>query len=99
MLTDLRFAVRSLSRSPGFSAVIVATLAAYSYGSVVLTGVDEPQQIGRVQVSPSLFDVLGVQPALGRAFQAAEHAEPARSNPLAESPSRPESRGPPSRRP
>lgn len=140
MLKDIRFALRSLSRSPGFSAVIIATLAlgigvntaifslvngmllrplpfhdperlvtlwetapqlgieqdevgggtfadwrertesyealaAYSYGSVVLTGVDEPRQIGRVQVSPSLFGVLGVQPVLGRSFRATEELE------------------------
>ena len=140
MLRDIRFALRSLSQSPGFSAVVVATLAlgigvntaifslvngmllrplpfhepdrlvtlwetapqlgieqdqvsggnfadwrdrtesyralaAYNYGTVVLTGVDEPQQIARVEVSPSMFDVLGVQPVLGRAFEAGEGLE------------------------
>lgn len=35
---------------------------------LVLTGVPEPERLQAVAVSPSLFDVLGVHPAVGRSF-------------------------------
>jgi putative ABC transport system permease protein len=37
-----------------------------------LTGVDVPEQLQMVLTTPSLFEVLGVQPALGRGFRAEE---------------------------
>ncbi len=135
MLQDIRFAFRSLARTPGFTAVIILTLAlgmgvntaifsvlngvlfrpldydepdrvmtlwesspqlgidqeqvagdtyrdwrdqarsfesmaAYRYGGHILSDVDEPERISTVAVSPSLFRVLGVVPALGRTFTA-----------------------------
>ncbi|MBI4502606.1 MAG: ABC transporter permease [Gemmatimonadetes bacterium] len=41
-----------------------------------LTGVGDPRELEAVQVSPSLFTVLGVRPMLGRVFSAAEEQEP-----------------------
>jgi len=40
-----------------------------------LTGLDAPEQLSVVVTTPSLFDVLGVQPSLGRAFRAEEGVE------------------------
>ena len=40
-----------------------------------LTGLDTPEQLSVVRASPSLFDVLGVQPALGRGFRVEEGVE------------------------
>ena len=40
--------------------------------SVVLTGEGDPEQVGALRVSSSFFDVLGVQPMLGRGFLADE---------------------------
>lgn len=52
-------------RSQSFS-----DMAAYSAwpNSVVLTGVNEPRMLKTGRVSGNVFDVLGVQPALGRAM-------------------------------
>lgn len=50
-------------------------LAAMQTISMALTGSGEPEQIDSMRVSASLFDVLGVQPALGRAFFAGEDQE------------------------
>ncbi len=36
---------------------------------VNLTGRGEPERIGAVRVSSDFFDVLGVQPIVGRSFQ------------------------------
>ncbi len=43
-------------------------LAAYQTSGRVLTGFEEPEQLAGATVSPSVFAVVGVQPALGRAF-------------------------------
>ena len=40
-----------------------------------LTGVDVPEQLQMVLATPSLFDVLGVQPMLGRGFRPEEGAD------------------------
>jgi putative ABC transport system permease protein len=43
-------------------------LAAYEGENYRLTNVPEPQRVSAAQVSCNYFDVLGVQPAMGRAF-------------------------------
>jgi predicted permease len=47
-------------------------LAAYRTVEFELSGVDQPERITAAKISASLMDVLGVSPALGRAFTAAE---------------------------
>lgn len=56
-------------RSSSFDA-----LAAYSFDTYVLGGSDVPVQLSGARVSPSVFDVVGVRPALGRAFLEEEAA-------------------------
>jgi len=51
-------------RATSFSA-----LGAYNFDAYILGGSAEPEQIRGSRLSPSIFDVLGVQPALGRAFR------------------------------
>jgi predicted permease len=43
-------------------------LSAIAAGSVNLTGKDDPERLEEMRVSASLFNTLGVQPALGRGF-------------------------------
>lgn len=50
-------------------------LALYTWSSAVLTGEGLPERVRGRAVSANLFDLLGVQPALGRGF-AASDAEP-----------------------
>jgi putative ABC transport system permease protein len=64
--------VRDQSRS--FQAV-----AAYRGDQYVLTGLGEPEQLSGTTATADLFSVLGVQPALGRAFAAGED-EPGRNH-------------------
>ena len=45
---------------------------AWGVSQVNLTGGEDPMRIGSAQVTPSLFDVLGVTPVMGRAFTDAE---------------------------
>lgn len=60
--------LRALNRS----FVDVAAWAAYSVGNKELTGSGEPERLTSVPVTGNFFDVLGVEPALGRSFTAAE---------------------------
>ena len=50
-------------------------LAAIQTSSFTLTGSAEPEQIDSLRVSASLFNVLGVHPALGRGFLPGEDQE------------------------
>ena len=49
-----------------------ASLGAYNFGTFVVGGTDEPEQISGARISPSIFRVVGVQPAMGRAFREEE---------------------------
>jgi putative ABC transport system permease protein len=49
-------------------------LGAYSFETFILAGTDQPLQISAARISPSVFEVVGVGPALGRPFQEAEAA-------------------------
>ncbi len=52
----------------------LANVAAYSFFSdkLVVTGIGEPEQVDGLKVTANFFDVLGVPPAAGRAFQQGE---------------------------
>jgi len=65
---------------PGFRDYVAASpsvesAALYLNRPANLTGLDVPEQLGLVLATPSLFDVLGVQPSLGRGFRAEEGVE------------------------
>lgn len=47
----------------------------YDVDRMNLTGMDVPEQLQVVRATPSLLEVLGVQPALGRGFRPEEGAE------------------------
>lgn len=47
-------------------------LAAYTGGGAILSGLGEPESIGGPRASANFFSVLGVEPLLGRTFQAGE---------------------------
>jgi putative ABC transport system permease protein len=69
---------------PGFRDYVAASRsveegALYDIRPGNLTGLDVPEQLGLVVSTPNLFDVLGVQPALGRGFRAEEGVEGAGS--------------------
>ena len=58
-------------RTQSFSAV-AGYFAFYGVGDNVLSGQGEPERLSGVPVSDNFFQVLGVQPALGRTFNAQE---------------------------
>ena len=62
---DLAERTRTLSALAGYFAF-------YGVGDNLLSGTGEPERLSGVPVSFNFFDVLGVQPALGRNFTAAE---------------------------
>jgi putative ABC transport system permease protein len=47
-------------------------IAAYQFSSFNLRGQDSPERLQGATVSPNFFDMVGVQPRLGRAFQVGE---------------------------
>ena len=47
---------------------VFTDMAATRFASVSLTGNGRPEQLSGKKVTPNFFDVLGVQPTLGRAF-------------------------------
>src|SRR5438067_5928400 len=49
-----------------------AGVAAYTYARYNYAGRDEARELAATVVSPNLFDVLGVSPAIGRGFTGAE---------------------------
>jgi predicted permease len=64
-MVDLRERTQSLSAIAGYFAF-------YGVGDNLLSGTGEPERLSGVPVTVNLFDVLGVQPQLGRFFNAAE---------------------------
>ena len=51
---------------------VFESLAAYTGGGAILSGSGEPERVGAPRVSANFFNVLGVDPLLGRTFQAGE---------------------------
>src|SRR5215470_3568710 len=47
-------------------------IAAYQFSSFSLRGQDSPERLQGATVSPNFFEVVGVRPRLGRAFQTGE---------------------------
>ena len=64
-MLDLRERTQSLSALAGYFAF-------YGVGDNLLSGRGEPERLSGVPVSDNFFDVLGVQPQLGRTFTAEE---------------------------
>jgi predicted permease len=64
-MLDLRERTQSLSAVTGYFAF-------YGVGDTVLSGRGEPERLSAVPVADNFFQVLGVQPALGRTFSAEE---------------------------
>ncbi|HEV8431391.1 MAG TPA: ABC transporter permease [Pyrinomonadaceae bacterium] len=50
-------------------------LAAYTGGRVILSGYGDPESLNAPQASANFFSVLGVDPVLGRTFQAGEDSQ------------------------
>jgi predicted permease len=53
---------------------VFTDMAALRYTNAALTGDQAPEQVLGRSVTPNLFDVIGVQPTVGRPFTAAEDA-------------------------
>lgn len=59
---------------PGAAAVALFPAAPYGNGRTLQTSTGDPVQIESCPASPAFFDVLGIAPALGRAFLPADSA-------------------------
>ena len=66
-MLDLRERTQSLSAVAGYFAF-------YGVGDTLMTGRGDPERMSAVPVSDNFFQVLGVQPELGRTFSAEEVA-------------------------
>jgi putative ABC transport system permease protein len=49
-----------------------ASLGAYSFETFIIGGTDQPERVSGALISPTIFGVVGVQPAVGRAFREEE---------------------------
>src|ERR671913_345907 len=73
-IRDFTHAARSLTRAPGFTFVVVATLALaiganaaiYGVGSSTTRAEGQVDQLFVTQATPSFFSTLGAQPLHGR---------------------------------
>ena len=66
-MLDVRERTKTMSAVTGYFAF-------YGVGDNLLSGTGEPERLSGVPVSDNFFDVLGVKPMLGRAFNAQECA-------------------------
>lgn len=64
-MLDLRERTQTLSALAGYFAF-------YGVGDLLMSGAGEPERLSGVPVSDNFFDVLGVQPQLGRVFNTEE---------------------------
>ena len=64
-MLDLRERTQSMSAVAGY-------MAFYGVGDTMMTGRGEPERLSAVPVSDNFFQILGVQPELGRTFSADE---------------------------
>ena len=60
------------ARHPGPFESLAAYVAFFNFGSVNLTGRGEPERLSGIEVSQSLFPLLGVDAEIGRVFQPGE---------------------------
>jgi len=65
---------------PSFHDYVAATgsiesATLYTSRPANLTGLDTPEQLSLIEATPSFFEVLGVQPSMGRAFRPEEGVE------------------------
>jgi putative ABC transport system permease protein len=70
--------------SPNFRDLVDGTstleaATAFGTSNVNVTGVDQPEQIRVIEGTPAIFDVLRVQPFMGRGFRAGEGVAGARN--------------------
>ena len=50
----------------------LSQLAAFTGGNLTLLGDGDPEQLGTIAATPSLFPLLGVRPLMGRVFREEE---------------------------
>src|SRR6185503_9308424 len=50
-------------------------LAGYTGGGIILSGLGDPENLNAPRVTANFFNVLGVEPVLGRTFQTGEDAQ------------------------
>ncbi|HXE59077.1 MAG TPA: ABC transporter permease [Gemmatimonadaceae bacterium] len=55
-------------------SAILESASAFDPTSLTLTGAGDPERLAGIEVSPSLFRVLGIAPALGRTFRDGDDA-------------------------